>query len=48
MCMAFALAVWGAKLWLLSRFANPTPFADEWNLHALGLFAPYADSTLSW
>jgi hypothetical protein len=46
--MAFALAVWGAKLWLLSRFANPTPFADEWNLHALGLFAPYADSTLSW
>jgi hypothetical protein len=48
MCLAFALAVWGAKLWLISRFANPTPFADEWDAHALGLLAPYSDSTLSW
>jgi hypothetical protein len=47
MCLAFALAVWGAKLWLISRFANPTPFADEWDAHALLLFAPYRDSTLT-
>jgi len=47
MCVALALAVVGAKLWLICRFANPTPFADEWDTHALALFAPYADSTLS-
>jgi hypothetical protein len=48
MCLALALAVWGAKLWLISRFANPTPFVDEWDAHALGLFVPYSDQTLSW
>jgi hypothetical protein len=48
MCFAFALAVWGAKLWLICRFASPTPFADEWDAHALGLLAPYVDGTLSW
>lgn len=47
MCLAFALAVWGAKLWLISCFASPTPFADEWDAHALLLFAPYGDSTLT-
>jgi hypothetical protein len=47
MCGAFALAVWGAKLWIIAQFATPTPVNDEWDVHALGLFAPYVDSTLS-
>ena len=40
--------MWGAKLSLISRFANPTPLADEWNAHALHLFVPYSQSTFSW
>jgi len=46
-CCAFALAVWGAKLWIISRFANATPVNDEWDAQALNLFVPYRDSTLS-
>jgi hypothetical protein len=46
-CIAFALAVWGAKLWIISRFGNPTPLADEWDVHAVNIFVPYCDSTLS-
>jgi hypothetical protein len=46
-CGAFALAVWGAKLWIIARFAGPTPVNDEWDDPALNLFVPYMDSTLS-
>src|SRR5262249_26763362 len=46
-CAAFALAVWGAKLWIIARFATPTPLADEWDSHAIKLFVPYSESTLS-
>ncbi len=46
-CGAFVLAVLGAKLWIIARFAGPTPLNDEWDVHALGLFAPLMDSALS-
>jgi hypothetical protein len=46
-CGVFVLAVWGAKLWIISRFAGATPVNDEWDAHALNLFVPYMDSTLS-
>jgi hypothetical protein len=46
-CAAFALIVWGAKLWIISRFASATPLNDEWGIDALNLFVPYLDSTLS-
>ena len=47
LCGAFVLAVWGAKLWIIARFATPTPLNDEWDATALGLFVPHLDSTLS-
>ena len=46
-CGAFALAVWGAKLWIIARFASATPLNDEWDVDAVNLFVPYMDSTLS-
>jgi hypothetical protein len=46
-CGVFVLAVWGAKLWIISRFAGATPVNDEWDDHAVNLFVPYMDSTLS-
>src|SRR6202171_5331444 len=46
-CVAFVLAVLGAKLWIISRFGNPTPLNDEWDAQAANLFIPYFDSTLS-
>ena len=46
-CVAVVLAVLGAKLWIISRFGNPTPLNDEWDAQAVNLFIPYFDSTLS-
>ena len=46
-CGAFALAVWGAKLWIIARFASATPLNDEWDAQAVNLFVPYMESTLS-
>lgn len=45
-CVALALAVWGTKLWLIARVANPTPFGDEWDAYAVRLFVPFRDSSL--
>ena len=39
-CAAFALAVLGAKLWIISRYANPTPLVDDWDAQAADLFVP--------
>jgi hypothetical protein len=30
-CGAFVLAVWGAKLWIISRFGSSTPVNEEWD-----------------
>jgi hypothetical protein len=46
-CGAFVLAVLGTKLWIISRFGNPTPLNDEWDAQVATLFVPYFDSTLS-
>ena len=46
-CAAMAVAALGAKLWIISRYANPTPLNDEWDLQAANLFVPWRDSTLS-
>jgi hypothetical protein len=43
-CGAFVLAVLGTKLWIISRFGNPTPLNDEWDAQVANLFIPYFDS----
>jgi hypothetical protein len=47
LCGGFVLAVWGAKLWIIARFAAATPLNDEWDATARGLLVPHMDSTLS-
>jgi hypothetical protein len=44
--LALAAVILGAKLWLISVFASPTPFLDQWDGEAAGLFKPYIDGTL--
>ena len=45
--LSFVLAAFGAKLWIIARYGNATPFWDEWDAQAVILFIPYYDSTLS-
>jgi hypothetical protein len=44
--LAVAVVVFGAKLWLISVFAGPTPFWDQWDAEAASLFKPYIEGTL--
>jgi hypothetical protein len=43
-CLA---AVLGAKLWLIARLGNPTPYWDQWDAEAAGLYLPYLSQSLS-
>jgi hypothetical protein len=43
--LAMAAVILGAKLWLISAFASPTPFFDQWNGEAAWLFKPYVEGT---
>lgn len=45
--LSFVLAAFGAKLWIIARYGNATPFWDDWDAQAVNLFIPYYDSTLS-
>jgi hypothetical protein len=40
------LAAIGAKLWIIGRYANATPFGDEWDGEAAAVYVPYFDGTL--
>ena len=46
--IVFFLWVYGAKLVLIARFGNPTPFGDQWNGEANDLYLPLLKGTLSW
>jgi hypothetical protein len=47
LCGAMMLAAFGAKLWLIARYSNPTPFWDEWGALLRSVFIPYFNATLS-
>ena len=40
------LAAIGAKFWIIGRYANATPFWDQWDGEAAALYVPFFDSTL--
>jgi hypothetical protein len=44
---SFTLAAIGANLWIIATFGNSTPYHDDWDTLAAGLYVPYADSTLT-
>jgi hypothetical protein len=45
---AFALILFGAKLYLIHNYANATPFWDQWDAEAAYLYQPYLSATLKW
>lgn len=46
LCAAMILAAFGAKLWVIAHYSNPTPYWDEWD-EAAASYVPYFDSTLT-
>lgn len=42
------LVVFGAKLLLIARYGNPTPYWDQWDAEAGLLYKPYLEGTLNW
>jgi len=44
--VAFILLLFGAKLWLIDHYGNPTPFWDQWDGEAANLYAPFLEGTL--
>lgn len=45
---AFALILFGIKLWLISSYGNATPYWDQWDAEAVNLYKPFLDGTLEW
>jgi hypothetical protein len=45
---AFAFILLGIKLWLISNYANATPYWDQWDAEAANLYKPYIDGSLGW
>jgi hypothetical protein len=43
---AFALALYGLKLWVIAAFGNATPFWDQWDAELDALFLPFRHGTL--
>lgn len=39
--------MFGAKIWLIARLGSPTPYWDQWDGEAAGLYLPYLSQTLS-
>ena len=44
--VALALIVFGARLWLISKFGSSMPIHDQWDGEARTLFKPFLDGTL--
>ena len=44
--LAMTAVILGAKLWLISVFATPVPYWDQWDGEAASLFKPYLEGTL--
>jgi hypothetical protein len=45
---AFALVLFGIKLWVIQNFGNATPYWDQWDAEAANLYEPFLSGTLSW
>lgn len=45
--IAVGLILFGLKLMVIRYFGNPTPFWDQWDAEAAGLYKPFLDKTLS-
>ncbi|HUR27176.1 MAG TPA: hypothetical protein VM509_03255, partial [Planctomycetota bacterium] len=45
---AFAMTLFGIKLWLIGTYGNSTPLWDQWEAEASRLYRPYLDGTLRW
>jgi hypothetical protein len=45
---AFALILFGIKLWLIGTYGNATPFWDQWDAEAANLYKPFLEGTLTW
>ena len=44
--VASLLIILGAKIWLIAAYGNATPFWDEWDAEATGLYPRYVAGTL--
>jgi len=44
---SFASILFGVQLWLISSNGNATPFWDQWDAEANGLYRPYLNHTLT-
>jgi len=44
---SFASILFGVQLWLISTNGNATPFWDQWDAEANGLYRPYLNHTLT-
>ena len=44
--LACALVVIGAKCWMIAGYGNPTPFWDQWDAEAAGLYPNFLGGTL--
>ena len=44
--LSSALVVIGAKLWMIARYGNPTPFWDQWDAEAGNLYSRFLGGTL--
>ncbi len=45
---AFAIILFGIKLWLIGSYGNATPFWDQWDAEAANLYEPFLEGTLTW
>ena len=44
----FATMLFGIKLWLIGTYGNGTPFWDQWDAEAVGIYKPFLEGTLNW
>jgi len=45
---SLALILFGIKLLTIGTFGNATPYWDQWDAEALGLYAPFLEGRLEW
>ena len=46
--LAFAVLLFGVKLWLIHSYGNDTPFWDQWDAEAAELYEPFLQGRLTW
>jgi hypothetical protein len=46
--IGFSCLLFGISLWLVNTYGNATPYWDQWDVEADGLYKPYFSGTLHW